>query len=144
MSWPPPQPYRGRARPCRKPSQPCRRPDRPCRRLYRDTPTTKAMRVSQPPASYHGAPWLCRRVVSPAISQPYCASCHDTTYYIATHLANQTARQSRYKDCIVTQPLATSPSLLSRYKTLYRYTLHQPGRACAAVGRIAAFLSAVS
>ena len=56
-------------------------------------------------------------------------SCHDTIVCIVTRLANQTARLSRYKDCIVTQPPAARPSLLSRYKTLYRDTLHQPGRA---------------
>ena len=62
VSWPHPQPYCGKARPCRKPG-------RPCRRLYRDTPSTKAIHgascralscVSQPQAPYHGAPWPCR------------------------------------------------------------------------------------
>ena len=91
--------------------------------MYCDTPSTKAMCVSQPPTPYRGAPWPCRRAMSSVVSQPCCASCHDSTYCIATHLANQTARLSRYKDCIVTQPPAASPSLLSRYKTFYLDTL---------------------
>ena len=45
---------------------------------------------------------------------------------------SQTARLSRYKDCIVTQPPMASPSLLSRYKTVYHDTIHKPGRARAA------------
>ena len=40
-------------------------------------------------------------------------SCHDTIVCIVTRFANQTAHLSRYKDCIVTQPPAASPSLLS-------------------------------
>ena len=75
----------------------------PCRGLSRDTPSSQAS-----------------------------APCHDTLVCIVTRLANQTVRLSRYKDCIVTQPPAVSPSLMSRDKTLYRDTLHQPGcaRAC--------------
>ena len=90
-----------------------------------------------------------RRVVAclathPATKPP---SCHDTIVFIVTHLANQTARLSRYKDCIVTQPPAARPSLLSRYKTLYRDTHPQrPGpRArtvcpCGRVGHVVAQL----
>ena len=59
-------------------------------------------------------------------------SCHDTIVCIVTRLANLTARLSRYKDCIVTQPPTVRPSLLSRYKTSYRDTHPQrPGpRSC--------------
>ena len=74
---------------------------------------------------------------------------HNTIVCIVTRLANQIARLSRYKDCIVTQPPVAKPSLLSRYKTLYRDTHPQwPGpRACAAcpctwAGRIVGYIVA--
>ena len=64
--------------------------------------------------------WLTkRRVVACLATRPAAKPlppCHDTIVCIMTRLANQTARLSRYKDCIVTQPLAASPSLMSRYK----------------------------
>ena len=75
----------------------------PCRGLSRDTPISQAS-----------------------------ASCHDIIVCIVTHLTNQITRLSRYKDCIVTQPPAARPSLLSRYITLYRNTHPQPGLARAA------------
>ena len=101
VSWPPPRPYRGRARPCRyaheSAGMPCRNvvslPSVTIQKLYRDPRSYYMLpRVSQPPAPYHGAPWPCRKVVSLAVSQPCCASCHDTTHCIATHFASQAAR----------------------------------------------------
>ena len=66
-------------------------------------------RATEHVAAPSAVSWPCRRVVSPAVSQPYCASCHDTIVCIVTRLANQTARLSRYKDCIVTQPQQPGP-----------------------------------
>ena len=98
--------------------------------------------VSQAPSTVS---WLCRcaharagptvswhtrrRVVACLATRPAAKppSYHDTIVCIVTRLANQTARLSRYKDCIVTQPLEARPLLLSRYKTLYRDTHPQPG-----------------
>ena len=95
----------------------------------------------RPPRSYRGRVvartqallcivWQHAAAVSPSVSQHTLAakplpSCHDTIVCIVTRFANQTARVSRYKDCkdcIVTQPPTARPSLLSRYKTLYRDT----------------------
>ena len=70
---------------CRRHRRPCRRPGRPCRKLYRDTPSTKTMRVLQPVAGRVAA--LYRNTTSCQAS-----TCHDTT------------------DCIVTCPLARLPA----------------------------------
>ena len=72
--------------------------------------------------------------VSPGVSRHTPAakprpSCHDTIVCIMTCFANQTTRLSRYKDCIVTQPPAARPSLLSRYNALYRDTHPHPSPA---------------
>ena len=93
--------------------------------------------MSQAPLNRIAAVSLCARArwvgrivaflaTRPAAKPP---SCHDTIVCIMTRLANQIARLSRYKDCIVTQPPVARPSLLSRYKTLYRDTHPQPGHA---------------
>ena len=95
-----------------------------------------------PPRLYRGHVAACTRALLCAMSQLAAAvspgvlrhtpvakplpSCHDTIVCIVTRFANQTARLSRYKDCIVTQPPAARPSLLLRYKTLYRDTHTQP------------------
>ena len=83
--------------------------------------------------------WCIRRRVVAYLATRLAAkppSCHDTIVCIMTLLANQTARLSRYKDCIVTQPPAARPSLLSRYKTLYRDTHpNHTARALPAVSR---------
>ena len=73
----------------------------------------------------HQAP--CPGLSRDTLNSQASAPCHDTIVCIVTRLANQTAHLSRYKDCIVTQPPAASPSLMSRYKTLYCDTLYQPG-----------------
>ena len=57
-------------------------------------------------------------------------SCHDIITCIVTRLANQTARLSRYKDCIVTQPPAARPSLCHDTK-LCIATLTPSQAACA-------------
>ena len=89
--------------------------------------------VSQESPTVSQAPQLYRSTGS-AVSQHCIAThpaakpsfCHDTS---DCTLASPTARLSLYKDCIVTQPPVASPSLLSRYKTVYRDTIHQLGRA---------------
>ena len=127
---------------------------RPCRALYHHA----GHRVAHPLRRIVAHPVLCRShvaTVSPGVSRHTLvakpSSCHDTIVCIVTRLANQTARLSRYKDYIVTQPPTASPSLLSRYKTMYRDTLYQPSSAHAscmtplrAVGHVVASLGHVA
>ena len=118
----------------------CRRLRRPCRSLWSVvSQACPALRVMS--RALVCVARLLRRIVVPSrpcrsivsrhsqlpslLLSPYNRLYHDTP-------ASQTACLSRYKDCIVTRPLATSPSPLTRYKIVYHDTIYQPGHACAA------------
>ena len=83
------------SRQCRRHRRSCRRPARPCRRLYRDTPSTKAMRARRV-ACCRGCRSPKRRIVA---HRGHVAAC------IAAILRYKSRPYPQYKVCIVTRPL---------------------------------------
>ena len=108
------------------PGRPCRGCVVACRVPYRRPSIGRVAAVSR--ACQTMSQRLHGCVVAYPATQPSSQTfaCHDTIACIVTRLDNQTARLSRYKDCIVTQPPMAKPSLLSQYKALYRDTHPQP------------------